>query len=138
MVHEDTPDKFTVVDTIKTQQGARTMANDTSNHNVYTVTADMMPAPAPTTGKSAAAPGDRAQYVHAVDLQIVVHASHWRRLGARAQVRVLPRACLAHPEAEPRPPERVPVQMPPALRVPWSRRGRRSMKTPICVLAATG
>jgi len=48
VVHEDTPDKFTVVDTIKTQQGARTMAYDTSNHNIYTVTADMTPAPPPT------------------------------------------------------------------------------------------
>lgn len=48
VVHEDTPDKYTVVDTIKTQQGARTMAYDTSNHNIYTVTADMTPAPAPT------------------------------------------------------------------------------------------
>lgn len=48
VVHEDTPDKFTVVDTIKTMPGARTMANDTSNHNIYTVTAEMMPPPAPT------------------------------------------------------------------------------------------
>jgi hypothetical protein len=48
VVHEDTPDKYTVVDTIKTQAGARTMANDISNHNLYTVTADMAPAPAPT------------------------------------------------------------------------------------------
>jgi hypothetical protein len=48
VVREDTPDKFSVVDTIKTQQGARTMTLDTSNHNIYTVTAEMMPAPAPT------------------------------------------------------------------------------------------
>jgi hypothetical protein len=48
VVHEDTPDKYSVVDTIKTQQGARTMANDTANHNIYTVTADLMPAAAPT------------------------------------------------------------------------------------------
>jgi mono/diheme cytochrome c family protein len=48
VVHEDTPDKYTVVDTIKTQQGARTMALDTSNHNIYTVSADMTPAPAAT------------------------------------------------------------------------------------------
>jgi hypothetical protein len=47
-VHEDTPDKFTVVDTIKTQQGARTMAYDIANHNIYTVTAEMTPAAAPT------------------------------------------------------------------------------------------
>ncbi len=45
--HEDSPGHF-AVDTIKTQQGARTMTLDTSNHNIYTVTAEMMPAPAPT------------------------------------------------------------------------------------------
>ena len=44
--HEDSPDKYTVVDTIKTQTGARTMALDTGNHNIYTVTADFGPAPA--------------------------------------------------------------------------------------------
>ena len=46
--HEDSPDKYTVVDTIKTEQGARTMALDTSNHNIYTVTAQFGPPPAPT------------------------------------------------------------------------------------------
>src|SRR5262249_39637699 len=49
VVHEDSPDKYTVVDTIKTQAGARTMAYDTGNHNIYTVTAEMNPPPAPTT-----------------------------------------------------------------------------------------
>ena len=46
--HEDSPDKYTIVDTIKTQTGARTMALDTGNHNIYTVTADFGPAPAAT------------------------------------------------------------------------------------------
>ena len=48
VAHEDSPDKYTIVDTIKTQTGARTMALDTSNHNIYTVTADFGPAPAAT------------------------------------------------------------------------------------------
>ena len=48
VAHEDTPDKYTVVQTISTQRGARTMALDTANHNVYTVTADFNPPPAPT------------------------------------------------------------------------------------------
>jgi DNA-binding beta-propeller fold protein YncE len=48
VVHEDTPDKYTVVDTIKTQTGARTMAYDIANHNIYTVTAELMPPAAPT------------------------------------------------------------------------------------------
>lgn len=46
VAHEDSPDKYTVVDTIKTQTGARTMALDTGNHNIYTVTAEFGPAPA--------------------------------------------------------------------------------------------
>ena len=46
--HEDSPNKYTVVDTIKTQTGARTMALDISNHNIYTVTAEFGPAPAPS------------------------------------------------------------------------------------------
>jgi DNA-binding beta-propeller fold protein YncE len=46
--HEDSPNKYTVVDTIKTQAGARTMTIDTKNHNIYTVTAEFGPAPAPT------------------------------------------------------------------------------------------
>jgi DNA-binding beta-propeller fold protein YncE len=44
--HEDSPDKYTVIDTIKTQTGARTMALDTGNHMIYTVTAEFGPAPA--------------------------------------------------------------------------------------------
>ena len=48
VTHEDSPDKFTVVDTISTQRGARTMALDTANHRMYTVTSDFGPAPAAT------------------------------------------------------------------------------------------
>jgi hypothetical protein len=49
VAHEDAPDKFSVVETITTQRGARTMAMDRSNHNVYLVTAEFGPAPAATT-----------------------------------------------------------------------------------------
>jgi DNA-binding beta-propeller fold protein YncE len=48
VAHEDTPDKYTVVQTIHTERGARTMALDTGNHNVYTVTSDFGPPPPPT------------------------------------------------------------------------------------------
>src|SRR5579863_4202762 len=48
VAHEDTPDKYTVVQTIMTQRGARTMALDTKNHNIYTLTAELGP-PGPTT-----------------------------------------------------------------------------------------
>jgi DNA-binding beta-propeller fold protein YncE len=48
VAHEDTPDKYTTVQTIATEQGARTMALDEGNHNVYAVTSDFGPPPAPT------------------------------------------------------------------------------------------
>jgi DNA-binding beta-propeller fold protein YncE len=48
VAHEDSPDKYTVVDTISTQRGARTMALDTANHRVFTVTADFNPPAAAT------------------------------------------------------------------------------------------
>jgi hypothetical protein len=49
VVHEDSPDKFTVVENVPTLRRARTMALDTKTHEVYTVTAEFGPAPAPTT-----------------------------------------------------------------------------------------
>ena len=49
VAHEDSPDKFTVVDTISTQRGARTMELDKSNHNLYLVSADFGATPAQTT-----------------------------------------------------------------------------------------
>lgn len=48
VAHEDTPDKYTVVQTISTQRGARTMTLDTKNHNIYTVTSDFNPPAAAT------------------------------------------------------------------------------------------
>ena len=49
VVHEDSPDKFTVVDNVPTLRRARTMALDAKTHQVYTVTAEFGPAPPPTT-----------------------------------------------------------------------------------------
>jgi len=48
VAHEDAPDKFTVVQTISTMKGARTMALDPATHNIYTVSAEFGPPPAPT------------------------------------------------------------------------------------------
>ena len=48
IAHEDSPGKFVLVETIQTKRGARTMALDRSNHNVYLVTAEFGPAPAAT------------------------------------------------------------------------------------------
>jgi len=46
--HEDTPDKFSEVETVKTEYGAKTMALDEKTHNLYLTTADFGPPPAPT------------------------------------------------------------------------------------------
>jgi DNA-binding beta-propeller fold protein YncE len=48
VAHQDSPDKYSVVQTITTQRGARTMALDPKNHNVYTVTAEFGPPPPAT------------------------------------------------------------------------------------------
>ena len=48
VVHQDSPDKYTVVDNVQTQRGARTMALDPKTHNVYLVTAEFGPPPGPT------------------------------------------------------------------------------------------
>jgi YVTN family beta-propeller protein len=51
VVHEDEPDKFTVVENVTTQRGARTMALDPSTHQVYLVTADLAPTPPSAPGQ---------------------------------------------------------------------------------------
>jgi len=48
VVHEETPDKFSVVENVTTQRGARTMALDAQTHNIFLVTAEFAPPPAPT------------------------------------------------------------------------------------------
>lgn len=48
IAHEDSPTRFSPVETIQTQRGARTMALDYANHTVYLVTAEFGPAPAAT------------------------------------------------------------------------------------------
>jgi YVTN family beta-propeller protein len=51
VIHEDSPDKFSVVENVPTQVRARTMALDTKTHNVFVVTAEYGPAPAPSPGQ---------------------------------------------------------------------------------------
>jgi YVTN family beta-propeller protein len=48
VVHEDSPDKFTVLENVATQRGARTMALDPKTHRIFLVTAEFGPPPAPT------------------------------------------------------------------------------------------
>lgn len=49
--HEDSPGKFTVVENVKTEFGARNAALDPKTHRIFIDTADFAPAPAPTTGQ---------------------------------------------------------------------------------------
>jgi DNA-binding beta-propeller fold protein YncE len=48
VVHEDSPDKYTVLQDVATARGARTMTVDLKTHTVYLVTAEFGPAPAAT------------------------------------------------------------------------------------------
>jgi YVTN family beta-propeller protein len=49
VVHEDSPDKFTVAESVPTQRGARTMTLDQKMHRLFSVSAEYGPTPAPTT-----------------------------------------------------------------------------------------
>src|SRR5579871_2697945 len=58
IVHQDSPDKYTVVDTVATFPGAKTIAVDPASHNAYLFQPERGPAPAPTgDAPPAAAPG---------------------------------------------------------------------------------
>ena len=48
VIKQESPDKYTVVQTVKTQRGARTMAIDLKSHQVYLADAEFGPAPAAT------------------------------------------------------------------------------------------
>lgn len=48
VVKEDSPEKFRVLENVKTERGARTMAIDPATHQIFLVTAQFGPAPAAT------------------------------------------------------------------------------------------
>jgi hypothetical protein len=48
--HEDSPDKFSEVETVKTEFGAKTMGLDTKTHNLFLDTADFTSPSTPTAG----------------------------------------------------------------------------------------
>jgi DNA-binding beta-propeller fold protein YncE len=51
VIHEDSPTTFHVVQTVKTQAGARTMELDPATHRLYTVSADFEPRPPAAAGQ---------------------------------------------------------------------------------------
>jgi hypothetical protein len=59
VIHEDSPDKFTVIDTVPTKRSARTMGLDLKTHNLFLPTADFDP-PAPGERRGKMKPGSFA------------------------------------------------------------------------------
>jgi len=57
VVHEDSPDKYTVVATVPTMNGARTITVDPTRHVAYTFAVEYGPAPAPAPGAPPAGRG---------------------------------------------------------------------------------
>jgi YVTN family beta-propeller protein len=53
---EETPEKLTVVQTLKTERGARTIAIDPKTDRIYLPTAQLQPAPSPSPGATPARP----------------------------------------------------------------------------------
>jgi hypothetical protein len=58
--HEDSPDKLTAVETVKTEYGAKTMALDPKTHNLWLDTAEFDP-PGPAAAGEKRAPQPRAK-----------------------------------------------------------------------------
>lgn len=57
VVHQDTPDKYTVVATVPTRAGAKTIAVDDAKHKAFAVALEFGPAPAPAAGATPPAGG---------------------------------------------------------------------------------
>ena len=56
IAREETPDKLTVFQTLKTERGARTMALDPKSHRIYLPSAQFQPPPSPSPGASPGRP----------------------------------------------------------------------------------
>jgi DNA-binding beta-propeller fold protein YncE len=59
VVHQDSPDKYTVVATVATMRGAKTIAVDAVKHVAYLFQPEYGPAPAPAPGTPPPPPGSR-------------------------------------------------------------------------------
>ncbi len=56
IAHEDSPEKLTVVQTLKTEPGARTMTIDPTTHKIYLASAKFETQPAPSSGPAPGRP----------------------------------------------------------------------------------
>src|SRR5205809_4765843 len=61
VVHQDSPDKYTVVATVATFAAAETIAVDPKTHNAYLFQPERGPGPAPAAGAPPAGPGGRGR-----------------------------------------------------------------------------
>src|SRR5262245_36857467 len=61
VIHQDSADKYTVVATVPTFAGAKTIAVDPKTHNVYLFQPERGPAPPPAPGAPPAAPAGRGR-----------------------------------------------------------------------------
>ena len=57
VIHQDSPDKYHVVQTLQTPQGSRNMGLDPTTHRVYVVSGQFGPAPAGGRGRGTVLPG---------------------------------------------------------------------------------
>ena len=74
--HEDSPDKLSVVETVKTEFGAKTMGLDPKTHNLFLTTSDFGPAPAAHGKTAQSAAGGYPRNISPVDLWAVMkHAA---------------------------------------------------------------
>ena len=69
VAHEDTPDKLTVVQTLQTATGARTMALDPATHRIYLAAAKYTPPPegSPANARPTLIPGSMHLLVYGID-----------------------------------------------------------------------
>ena len=73
VVHEDSPDKYTVVATVPTFKGAKTIAVDPVQHVAYLFQPEYGPAPAPAAGATPPAGGRAARGPIVAAWFIVIH-----------------------------------------------------------------
>lgn len=74
--HEDSPDKYTTVGSVKTEQGARTMECDTTTHTLYSVTAKFGPPPPPDPNAPAGGRGRGRGQMVAGSFSLLVIPNH--------------------------------------------------------------
>jgi YVTN family beta-propeller protein len=93
VVKEDSPEKFRVLENVKTERGARTMAIDPTTHQIFLVTAQFGPAPAATAQN----PHPRPSIVPGTFEVLVVENKQANRWAALHLTSACELACGSHP-----------------------------------------